>query len=591
MKIVFYSDDNSLETLAKNFPEFEPVFTTEDAEVEKLVAQDQVLLIIDYELGAERANEINDLFLGNEKVFRVAVSGDFTPKQLKKLQRQENAADGYFIKPLTKENIDGLLEDFRMLSGGGQADSGQGDDFEEMTFVGRERSAINPQEMTAPTEKIDLVEESSEELEFAVAQESVETSSEDELEFTSADGTDSVDESVFEEATDPGISPMHEETLPEDELLFDSPSEELEPVQEEEALEEITSEIEEVTPEEEVDEGPEQEPEASGEIDFSKTQEFKYRPEEKKDSGPELSLSEEGELGELELSNKRPTDQLEPEQDSDETAETPAIEVSSEEEDTGEFQVNIDSEATEIPEVTDSGIYEEQTIPEEQANILQEEPLATLSQIDKIEYSYDENEMVKSQITIRRMREERGALLKEIETLRKENQRLEQEGLGIRAELDEAQIELSIIRKRHNDEIEDLKHSIKISEEKKKLYEEKNKNFQQEFDRLNQKLRVDVKQVRHREKELESQLELTAMDAENQLKSRDKKIAELQRKIDSLEFNMENISINEQKLKDEKRMLEDKMSKIMKTLRNSIKVLEDDVALDDDALIEKLNKL
>ena len=53
------------------------------------------------------------------------------------------------------------------------------------------------------------------------------------------------------------------------------------------------------------------------------------------------------------------------------------------------------------------------------------------------------------------------------------------------------------------------------------VYEEV-KQYQKEIERLNHKLRVDFTKSEATRKELESQLELHAMDSENQIKSRDK---------------------------------------------------------------------
>jgi hypothetical protein len=191
--------------------------------------------------------------------------------------------------------------------------------------------------------------------------------------------------------------------------------------------------------------------------------------------------------------------------------------------------------------------------------------------------SLSENELLRLQATIRQLREERDGLLKEIRDLKTDNKSLEQDNLGLKADLDDAKIELSIIKKRHGDEIDEMKYRLRIGDEKRLVAEEKTKKLQKEFERLDQKVRMDIGQIKQREKELESKLELTTMDSESQVRSRDMKILELKRKIDQLEFNMENAVIREQKSRDDKNKLEDRIQKIMKTLRGSIEVLEDDV--------------
>ena len=181
------------------------------------------------------------------------------------------------------------------------------------------------------------------------------------------------------------------------------------------------------------------------------------------------------------------------------------------------------------------------------------------------------------QATIRALREEREEMLLQIKNLKNDSKELEQDNLTLKANLDEAKIEITILRKRHMVEIEDLKYRLGLSEEKKAMSDEKARQADARREKLEQKVRIDFNQVKQREKELESKLELLSMDVDSQVQSRDHKILELRRKIDALEFNMENASIKEQKSLDDKRKLEDRLNKIMKTLRHSIKNLEDDI--------------
>lgn len=188
-----------------------------------------------------------------------------------------------------------------------------------------------------------------------------------------------------------------------------------------------------------------------------------------------------------------------------------------------------------------------------------------------------EEDSTRVHATIRQMREEREELLNQIKQLRGHSKEVEQDNLTLKAALDESKIENSIIKKRHLVEIEDIKYRMAISDEKRAIAEEKAKNSENNRMKLEQKVRIDFNQVKQREKELETKLEMLTLDIDSQVQTRDQKILELRRKIDSLEFNMENVSIREQKSQEDKRKLEDKLSKIMKTLRHSIKNLEDDI--------------
>ncbi len=77
------------------------------------------------------------------------------------------------------------------------------------------------------------------------------------------------------------------------------------------------------------------------------------------------------------------------------------------------------------------------------------------------------------QATIRQLREEREDLLNQIKILNGENKEAKQDNLTLRAALDESKIEVSILRKRHMVEMEDVKYRLSLSEEKKSMAEER----------------------------------------------------------------------------------------------------------------------
>ena len=132
------------------------------------------------------------------------------------------------------------------------------------------------------------------------------------------------------------------------------------------------------------------------------------------------------------------------------------------------------------------------------------------------------------------------------------------------------------MRQRHYKESEDLKEKLSLAERKNSVLVEKSKHYKTQFDEVNQKFRVNFSQVRKREQELESRLELVSMDSASQLKTRDEKIMDLKRKIDSLEFNMETLESSEQRSKSETKKLERKLSHVMETLKSSLNQFKED---------------
>ena len=197
-------------------------------------------------------------------------------------------------------------------------------------------------------------------------------------------------------------------------------------------------------------------------------------------------------------------------------------------------------------------------------------------------------EMERMQATISNLRSDREELLAKIQKLEEDKVLHGRQTLTMRAELDEKKIELTIIRKKLNEEVNELKDRLKLFDEKRLILEEKNRILTQELDKAAQKNKIDVKKVQMRERELEQRLELLKADAETQIRNRDLKILELKRKIDAMEFDMESISTQEKRSVESRYELEDKLEKAIKTLRSAITVLEDES--DRNNALEALKK-
>jgi hypothetical protein len=203
---------------------------------------------------------------------------------------------------------------------------------------------------------------------------------------------------------------------------------------------------------------------------------------------------------------------------------------------------------------------------------------------------HHDDELMKLSATIRGLRDDRQQLLDKIHKLEEEKKNSQQDNISMRAELDEKKIELTLLKKRHNDEVNHLRYQLNLTEDKRVMVEEKNKLLRQEFDKLASKVRLDFNKIQSREKELEHQLELLKADSEVQIRHRDIKVLELKRKIDTLEFDMENIIIKENQSKNIQGELEAKLDKTIKTLRNAISSLEsEDDNLQKFELLKKKN--
>ena len=287
------------------------------------------------------------------------------------------------------------------------------------------------------------------------------------------------------------------------------------------------------------------------------------------------AIEENNELDELSLSDESEDISLGNE-DSD--LDTPLV---SDDLDLGSLNFNAEEEQ---PQAKEEKVKKKTKEPKENKEVLEaKESKEARPQYDgdlgrdlkEISNAYS-GEMERMQATLSNLRTDREELLTKIQKHEEDKLMQSRQSLSLRAELDEKKIELSIIRKKLNDEITDLKDRMKLHDEKRLILEEKNKLLAIELDKSAQRNKIDVKKIQMRERELEQKLELLKADSETQIRHRDLKILELKRKLDSMEFDMESISVQEKRSVESRFELEDKLDKAIKTLRNAISVLEDE---------------
>lgn len=184
---------------------------------------------------------------------------------------------------------------------------------------------------------------------------------------------------------------------------------------------------------------------------------------------------------------------------------------------------------------------------------------------------------VKLEAIIRSLREEREHLLKTINDAQEAKDRMMGTNLDLEATVEELKVELLLIKRRNEQQYHEEAFEKRMLKEKLALAEEKNKMLQKDLEILNQQTKIDSSKIMQREKELENQLEMLSIDSQNQLLSREKKIADLVREKDAIVFNLENLVSREKKIRLEKVEIEEKLNKIMKTLKNSVEFLEQEI--------------
>lgn len=189
---------------------------------------------------------------------------------------------------------------------------------------------------------------------------------------------------------------------------------------------------------------------------------------------------------------------------------------------------------------------------------------------------HNDDEMIRLGETIKNLREDREDLLKKLYDLEAKIGKDEKNVLNLQSLVDEKKIEMSVIKKRYDREIDHLKFQLNLKKENEEIYKEKKKIAEEEaLDKIRES-KLNERRIRSRERELEEKIEMLKSDSEVQLNNRDKKILALKRRIDTLEFDIESSHIKEHQSKNNQNELEQKMDRVIDTLRNAIEHLDTD---------------
>jgi hypothetical protein len=134
----------------------------------------------------------------------------------------------------------------------------------------------------------------------------------------------------------------------------------------------------------------------------------------------------------------------------------------------------------------------------------------------------------------------------------------------------EKQVELEVLYL----QIEDLNVQLQERSQKAHQIEGKLKLANQEVSKVKERVRVDIRRIRVREKELESQLEILKKDSAALLQARDEKILDLKRRLDLLEFNMELVQEQYSKERQSAEELRGRLKDAAKAMRQAGGLLE-----------------
>ena|GEM_PF-1811003 len=193
-----------------------------------------------------------------------------------------------------------------------------------------------------------------------------------------------------------------------------------------------------------------------------------------------------------------------------------------------------------------------------------------------VQLTYAKEELAKSQNQIQEMALQNEDLFHQLDDLKRKYTELQAEqvhkGASVRGELDAALLE------------------IKEKSDRLKLLESKLGDSAKQYDRLKDRVRVDIRKIRAREKELESKLEILRKDSETLIASRENKILDLKRKVDLLEFNYDVLQDKNAIERGNVQKANEKIERVLKVLRLALGMIESDDLTGETGASEQKDK-
>lgn len=174
--------------------------------------------------------------------------------------------------------------------------------------------------------------------------------------------------------------------------------------------------------------------------------------------------------------------------------------------------------------------------------------------------TYAKEELEKSESVIKRLSLENEDLFHQINDLQKKNEELDSE--------------LSHASKNREGELEQLRFEVKSKIDRIRFLDDRLSDSAQQYEKLKERVRVDIRKIRVREKELESKLEIARKDAETLIAARENKILELKRKIDLLEFNYDMLQDKTELEKNNVTKANEKIERVLKVIKLAMGVIE-----------------
>ncbi len=133
--------------------------------------------------------------------------------------------------------------------------------------------------------------------------------------------------------------------------------------------------------------------------------------------------------------------------------------------------------------------------------------------------------------------------------------------------IDDFDKNLELLKADHQFELQQLHVEMKTKGGKARAIEMQCKDLTEELERVRDRVRLDIRKIRVRERELENKLELAKKDQEALVGARESKIMDLKRKLDSAEFNIDLIQEQFAKEKANSEALRQRMVRLSQVVK------------------------
>ena len=123
-------------------------------------------------------------------------------------------------------------------------------------------------------------------------------------------------------------------------------------------------------------------------------------------------------------------------------------------------------------------------------------------------------------------------------------------------------------------DIKELNFQLKVRQDQSRIYERQILDAADQMERIKERVRIDIRKIRIREKELENRLEIVKKDSEVLIGAREGKIIELKRKLDLLEFNLDLLQEQFARERENSAKLKERLAKAAQASKVAMGLLE-----------------